>query len=102
MDMSAAAIAPRQPQIREADRKHPLFALYAQHRSFCNAQMIECSRFEDFVHQHNEELRAKSFRADPLFPAFLSWMQASQGGARRCPAGDFPKNFLFWKAGGRW
>ena len=102
MDMSAAAIAPRQPGVSAADRAHPLFPLYQQQRSFCSVNLIEASRFCDWLYQYEHEQVVTDARKDEQFPIFLAWMRANQGGARRCPAGDFPHNFRFWQTGGRW
>lgn len=102
MDISAACTAPVQPAINAKDRAHSLFALYMQHRSFCTLHLIEASRFCDWLYQYEHEQMTNDARKHPEFPAFLMWMTAAQGGARRCPAGLFPHNFHYWREGGRW
>jgi hypothetical protein len=102
MDMSPACTAPRQPPISEKDREHPLFALYSQHRSACNRLLVEASAFRDWLFQYERDLVNSKAASDPRYPAFLDWMQGSQAGARKCPAGVFPHNFYFWIEGGRW
>jgi hypothetical protein len=41
-------------------------------------------------------------RQPPISEKDRDWMQGSQAGARKCPAGVFPHNFYFWIEGGRW
>jgi len=38
----------------------------------------------------------------PEYQGFMSWMRSEKGGARACPAGEFPQNFHYWLGGGRW
>lgn len=51
-------------------------------------------------------LAALALRRDaashPRMGEFRQWMQQAKGGARTCPRGGFPDNFLFWLDGGRW
>jgi len=100
--MSSAALPPRQPPVSEKDRQHPLFVLYSQHRSWCSSQLIEAPSFEDWFYQREQEMLRKSKTDDPRYPEFLEWMRENQGGARQCPAGNFPDNFDYWLNGGRW
>ena len=102
MHMSPAALPPVQPHISAADREHPLFALYMQHRSFCSNNLIQASAFDDWLYQYNRDLESTAQRSRPEYPAFIEWMNANRGGARKCPAGLFPYNFQFWIEGGRW
>lgn len=103
MEMSKAALPPIQPTICDSDRTDPLFPKYMEHRSFCSQQLIQASGFKDFKYQHDNEAMRAGWAAHPQYPAFLSWMRANQGGARKCPAGStFPSNFKFWLEGGRW
>ena len=102
MDISAACTAPVQPAISKQDREHPLFPLYMQHRSFCSRNLIEASRFCDWLYQYEQERRTNDARQHEQFPAFLAWMTATKGGSRQCPAGNFPHNFAYWREGGRW
>lgn len=103
MDMHSAALPPRQPTINDADRSHPLFPLYQQHRSSCARLMVQALAFDAWKFQHEAELVRVNYAADPRYPAFLGWMRANQGGARKCPAGSsFPRNFIYWTDGGRW
>lgn len=102
MDMSPAALPPRQPTITDAHRAHPLFPTYQHYRNWCAATLIEASGFHDWLYQR-EQAEARDHAAHhPQFPAFQAWMRDSQGGARPCPAGSFPDNFQFWLDGGRW
>lgn len=102
MDMSKAAMPPRQPWINDSDRAHPLFPIYSQHRASCTRMMVEAASFTDWLCQYERELENCNAARDPRYSSFLDWMQANQGGARPCPAGPFPHNFYFWIEGGRW
>lgn len=102
MDMSKAAIAPRQPRISAQDEAHPLFPIYRQHRAFCAINLIEASAFTDWLYQYESNLRNERVAAHKRYPEFLAWMRANKGGARQCPAGQFPHNFNYWLEGGRW
>lgn len=102
MDMSAAALAPRQPLISEQDRKHPFFHLYSRHRTNCSNLLIEASSFKDWLYQHEMHANDDEATKHPQYRTFMDWMRANKGGARKCPAGAFPGNFEFWCNGGRW
>lgn len=102
MDMSKAAIAPRQPIITEADRKHPLFPIYNEYRAGCSRMLVQASHFKDWLSQYERELVNAKAASDPRYSKFLDWMIDNKGGARKCPAGMFPHNFYFWLEGGRW
>ena len=102
MDMSPACTAPRQPHVSEADRRHPLFPIYLQHRSSCSNLMIEASAFRDWLYQYQINALNDKAAKHPSYRAFMDWMIEKQGGARKCPAGTFPHNFNYWLAGGRW
>lgn len=102
MDISRAATPPRQPEILHAERAHPLFPLYAQHRTFCSNQLVQVDCFRDWLSQYERNLQNEVAAKHPRYSAFMAWMVANQGGARRCPAGSFPHNFEFWRSGGRW
>lgn len=102
MQMSKAAIAPRQPHVSQAEREHPLFNLYQQHRTSCANQLVEASAFADWLYQYERNLEGTSATKHADYPAFMAWMKENQGGARKCPAGTFPHNFHYWTAGGRW
>jgi hypothetical protein len=103
MDMSAAAIAPRQPSISAAERAHPLFPIYQRYRSSMSVQLVEASSFADWLYQREENLKSQAQTARPEYRDFLAWMRANKGGARKCPVGNsFPNNFHFWLEGGRW
>jgi hypothetical protein len=102
MDMSKAALPPRQPHHTKADAEHPLFPLWRQHVSSCNRLLIQASDFRDWKTCYERELVNSNAASDPRYPRFLDWMNANQGGARKCPAGMFPHNFYFWIEGGRW
>lgn len=100
MDMSAAALPPRQPC--EADRAHPLFPAYMEHRKACIRLMVEADTFEGFKYQAAHQTKCETAERHSRFKEFQSWMRVNQGGARKCPAGAFPENFYFWLDGGRW
>lgn len=100
MDMSAAALPPIQPHISDADRAHPLFAEYRQHRSFCDRQMIDAPRFSDWLYQREQGQMRDHWAKHPSYPDFLQWMRDNKGGARGTLT--FPENFKFWLGGGRW
>jgi hypothetical protein len=102
MDMSKAALAPRQPVITDRDRAHPLFPIYSQHRSACARLLVDASSFRDWLYQYESELQRCNAATHPRYPVFLEWMITHQGGARKCPSGAFPHNFHFWLEGGRW
>ena len=102
MNMSKAAIAPKQPSISKKNREHPLFCLYEQHRSFCSNNLVEADSFEDWLYQYERNLVNEQASKHPEYPNFLNWMRENKGGARECPAGSFPHNMYFWINGGRW
>jgi hypothetical protein len=102
MDISAAALPPIQPAISAADRGHPLFSLYSQHRAFCSNNLIEASSFPDWLFQYERDIAAQEIAKHPRFKEWQQWMRDNQGGARACPAGTFPHNFNYWLEGGRW
>lgn len=103
MDISAAALPPRQPAILPSDRQHPRFAAYMQMRAGFSAKLIEAPSFSDWLACEQRQARHDELAADPQFPAFQRWMRETRGGGRPCPAGNsFPANFTFWREGGRW
>ena len=51
---------------------------------------------------YKKEKEAAARLADPSYQEFMVWMRSNKGGARPCPAGEFPHNFNYWQAGGRW
>lgn len=101
-DISRAALPPRQPAITAADRAHPLFRLYEQHRTSCAVNLIEASAFRDWLFQYERQQVSDAAASDPDYPAFLAWCRETQAGRRTCPVGMFPHNFRFWQEGGRW
>lgn len=101
MDMSAAALPPRQPSIPDTARSHPDFAAYQAYRTFCNRQMIEASRWEDWLAQREFHLRCAQIEKHSRFREFQTWMCQTQAGARKGP-GAFPDNFIAWLGGARW
>lgn len=104
MDISPAALPPKQPAMpSEAERFHPLYQAYMQHRDFCIRKMITATSWEGFVYQHNRDRCNDEIAKHPRFAEFQQWMRANRGGARPCPAGNaFPQNFEYWLTGGRW
>jgi hypothetical protein len=102
MNMSKAALPPRNPVVTDQHRAHPLYALYRQHLASCRINLIEASQFDNWLYQYEIQIENDKAAADPQYPAFMRWMRENQGGARRCPVGVFPHNFRFWCGGGRW
>jgi hypothetical protein len=102
MDMSLAALPPQLPSISSTAKKHPLFQLYMQYRQSRIKLMIDCEEFSDWLSCYQREMQSNKFAKHLKFFEFQQWMHANKGGARRCPAGDFPYNFTFWLNGGRW
>lgn len=102
MKMSPAALPPQQPLITEANRRHPLFPEYQEHRQFCIRNLIQADEFTNWLAQRERERHHDEIAQHPRFAEFQQWMRDNQGGARRCPAGSFPANFQFWLEGGRW
>lgn len=102
MNISSAALPPVQPNVTAADRVHPLFPIYNQHRAACSRLLVQADSFRDWLAHYEHDLKNARAAADPRYPRFLDWMIANQGGARKCPAGSFPHNFYFWIEGGRW
>jgi hypothetical protein len=102
MDMHGAALPPVHGHVTEQDRKHPLFPTYRNYRSWCSRKLIAAEGFQDWLHARRQEEEGAQAAQHPEYPAFMRWMRANQGGARKCPAGAFPHNFTFWLGGGRW
>ena len=102
MNMSKAALPPIQPRISDKDRLHPLFNLYQQYRSSCSMNLIEANSFDNWLYQYNQNQVRDNAANDSQYPDFMKWMVQNQGGARKCPAGNFPNNFYYWIKGGRW
>lgn len=100
--MHAAALPPIQPTITDADRAHARFPEYQVYRSFCSTALIEASAFKDWLRQSERQESDARLVQSPSYPEFLAWMRKEQGGRRKCPAGAFPANFIYWMAGGRW
>lgn len=103
MDMSAAALPPRMPHISEQDRQHPRFGEYRTYRAGCSRLMIDAASFQDWLRSTENGEYRDNWAKHPQYPAFLAWMRATKGGARKCPAGNsFPDNFKYWMTGERW
>jgi hypothetical protein len=103
MDMSAAALPPRQPHISDAARSHPDFSAYMAYRSSCNRLMIEASRFDDWIAQRDHQKYLDDWSKHPLYADFLAWMRETKGGAKgKKSPGAFPENFKAWLGGARW
>lgn len=100
--ISKAALPPRQPGVTHVERHHPLFSLYAQHRTFSSNNLVQASCFRDWLTQYERNLSNEAQTKRPEYSAFMQWMRDNQGGARKCPAGAFPHNFQYWIDGGRW
>lgn len=102
MDMSAAALPPRQPHIPDAARSHPDFHEYMAYRSGCNRLMIDASRWEDWLHQRAFHKTCADWEAHPRYKEFQQWMRDNKAGdSKRNPAA-FPENFKMWLDGARW
>ena len=56
----------------------------------------DCFKKEKQAAEHLKEMKR------PEYQDFTAWLRANKGGARPCPAGNFPHNFKFWMEGGRW
>jgi hypothetical protein len=102
MDMSKAALPAKYGYASTQDEKHPLFSVYHQYRASMSALMVDSSNFSDWLFQYEQNLVGESAAKHKLYPEFMKWMKANQGGARRCPAGAFPNNMHYWINGGRW
>lgn len=102
MDMSAAALPARYGHASEADHAHPRFNEYARYRSGMSRLMVDSADFRDWLRQTEYHESNDAWAEHEKYPAFLAWMRAEQGGARKCPAGSFPNNFKYWLDGGRW
>ncbi len=102
MDMSRAALPPRSPLVTEAIRSHRLYPEYEKHLRSCRVNLIQASEFKDWLSQREHQESSDYAATHPLYPDFIKWMIAEQGGARQCPAGGFPRNFYHWVNGGRW
>lgn len=103
MDMSRAALPPAAPAIPESARSHPLYSKYLAYRSGCSRNMIDASRWEDWLYQIGQDARDTEWRSHPRYSEFLAWMRASQGGLpRKGNPGNFPVNFEAWLTGARW
>lgn len=102
MDMSPACAPARYGRASPQDQKHPLFTTYQQYRSGMSRLMVDSVDFRDWLYGYEQEIVMVDATKNTQFPAFMKWMAANKGGARRCPAGDFPHNMYFWIEGGRW
>lgn len=102
MDISPAALPPRQPQVTDADRADPLFPEYARWRAAMATQLVEADSFADWKRHRAQEAYRDDAAEHPRYPEFLQWMRQTKAGGRPCPGGAFPANFNYWLAGGRW
>ena len=102
MNMSQAALPPRQPSITERDRAHPQFRAYQAYCSSMSTQLVEASAFSDWLHQQEQHAASDQAATDTRYPEFLAWMRQTKAGGRKCPAGAFPANFRYWLDGARW
>ena len=90
------------PSIDPKDRENERFPIYNKYRNACIKHDIECEGFATWLALNERLEKDKTFSANSQFSGFRQWMVAEQGGSRRCPAGIFPENYLFWVNGGRW
>lgn len=102
MNMSRAALPPIQPPVYPADRKHPDYAAYSRYRSACNLNLIEASRFDDWLAHRELERSLAEWENHPQLRAFQNWMWANQGGTPGRNPAPFPENFKLWLDGARW
>lgn len=102
MDMSKAAMAPIQPAINEADRKHPQFAEYMSYRSAMSRLMVEAQSFQDWLHSWEVEKQNKMLTNHPMYQDFKQWMIDNKGGEKGRTKKIWPENFYAWINGERW
>ena len=102
MDMSAAAIAPRQPHVSAADREHPRFAEYSRYRSAMSIQLVEAMSFGNWLGSIETAAELDRWTQHPHYPQFLRWMRENQGGDKTRSKLSFPANFQAWLGGARW
>ena len=102
MEMSRAALPARYGRASEQDEKHPLFKLYQQYRSNMFKLLVDSVDFRDWLFSYEAELVRSIYVKHEKYADFMKWMIVNQGGARSCPAGAFPHNFVYWLEGGRW
>lgn len=103
MDISAAALPPRQPLIHDEDRKHPRFGEYMSYRAAMSCRLVEADSFKSWLSAIEAEAYRQTWVAHPQYADFLRWMRKNQGGMNR-PGnpGQFPDNFKAWIEGARW
>lgn len=102
MDMSKAALPARYGKASKNDESHPLFPIYQSYRSSMSKLMVDSSDFRDWLSCYEAQLIRDNAAKHNDYPNFMAWMNANQGGSRKCPAGVFPHNFHYWLLGGRW
>lgn len=102
MDISKAALPPRQPRIVEQDRKHPLFQKYYVYRSAMSIKLVEADSFKDWLNKRNRELAHREIAKHPRMKEFQEWMCATKGGTPGKTELRFPENFIAWLEGARW
>jgi hypothetical protein len=97
MSTSKGVLPPSLPPVSAAERLHERYPVYAKYREACKRNLVDCDSFSLWLWE-----RSDMFVQHPQYFEFRSWMIKEQGGARKCPAGSFPENFLYWLKGGRW
>jgi hypothetical protein len=109
MDMSNAALPAIAGTASKADMAHPLFPIWRQAEANNTRLLINGQNFRDWLFQYEQHKRNDDAAKHSRYPEFLAWMKANQAGARPCcpsketPHGlNFPANFHYWLAGGRW
>lgn len=103
MDISSAALPPRQPAILPSDRAHPRFGEYMNMRAGFSAKLIEAPAFADWLRNDEAAKARDTLASHPRYSEFLRWMRENKGGGRPCPAGkQFEQIFTYWLDGGRW
>lgn len=102
MDMSKAAMPAKYGFATKQDEADPLFSKYREYRSVMSKLMIDCESFKDWKMCYLRNQKEDNIAKHKEFKNFQKWMFENQGGARKCPAGCFPKNFEYWLNGGRW
>lgn len=102
LDMSKAAIAPRQPILSAKERTHPLASEFEAYVRGMSRLGVQADPFSSWLASRDREAVAKSAEQHPRFPEFKTWMQANRGGESGRNPAPFPHNFNLWLLGHRW
>lgn len=102
MDISAAALPPRQPSTSPTERAHPLYPEYRRYVSAMSINLVEADPFDGWLRQRDLAARDEDLQAHPRFREFQRWMRDTQGGAPGKTDLTWPANFQAWLGGARW